>query len=287
MAKGYSDDVSPRSPTLPGLVDGWSAAREAWPGVDVSQEELRAFVLARAGGAPGEAPEGGPAAEPHYRDLYLACACARGDAAALRALEGAFFGQVDAVVAKVGGTAPSADEVRQLLRHKLFVAEAGGEPQIVRYSGQVELRTWIRVIATRIAINVGTRSGREVPFESDALAFLVGSDDDPEIRYLKRLYTAEFRAAFGEAFRALDSRERNLLRYAFGEGLTVDAIGSLYGVHRATAARWVVGAHTELAGRLKKAMVSRLGAANKDYSSILRLIESSCDITLDRYLKAE
>ena len=41
-----------------------------------------------------------------------------------------------------------------------------------------------------------------------------------------------------EAFAALESRERNLLRYALGDGLSVDAIGTLYRVHRATAARW-------------------------------------------------
>jgi RNA polymerase sigma-70 factor (ECF subfamily) len=272
------------------LVDAWRAARDAWPGVEVSQEELAAFALERgtSAGDDSQGDEGAPDPrhDPHYKDLYLACACARGDAVALRAFELAFFPEVDAAVAKVGGTAPSPDEIRQIVRHKLFVAEAGAEAQIVRYSGQVELRTWVRIIATRAALNVATRAARELPFESDALTFLIGSGDDPEIQYLKSLYTAEFREAFGEAFDGLESRERNLLRYAFGEGLTVDAIGSLYGVHRATAARWVVNAHKELASRLRNAMVHRLGVTGKDYSSILQLIQSRCDITLDRYLRA-
>jgi RNA polymerase sigma-70 factor (ECF subfamily) len=268
------------------LREGWRAAREAWPEVDVTEDELSAYLVARGISSAEEVEQGAaPSLALAYTDLYLACACARGDAAALRTFEKTFFVEVDAAVAKVGGAAPSADEIRQVLRHKLFIAEPDAQPKITEYGGRGPLRTWVRIIATRTALNLASRASRELPFEGEALTFLIGGGDDPELSYLKRLYAEEFRLAFAEAFDGLESRDRNLLRYAFGEGLTVDAIGSLYGVHRATAARWVAKAHADLADRLKKALVARLGVTNKDYSSILRLIASRFDITLERYMK--
>jgi RNA polymerase sigma-70 factor (ECF subfamily) len=269
-----------------GLSEKWRTSRDAWPGVVVAEDEFVAYLEAHAhrSGTGGKmAAEF--ASDLHWADLYLACACARGDAVALAAFERAFFPDIDAAVAKLGTGAPPCDEVRQRLRLKLFVAERGTLPKIAEYSGRGELRTWVRITATRTALNVGARMSRELPFDGDALAFVIGGGEDPELVYLKRHYAEEFRAAFRDAFDGLERKERNLLRYAFGEGLTVDAIGGLYGVHRATAARWVTKAHTELASRVRTAFVGRLKIKRADYSSILRLIQSRLDITLGDYLK--
>jgi RNA polymerase sigma-70 factor (ECF subfamily) len=262
-----------------GIFDAWRTARQAWPGVVVEESEFADWVHARH-------EDGERAANLAWHDLYLACACARGDAAALAAFDAAFLPEVDEAVKRIGGTVPPPDEVRQVLREKLFVAQPGARPKIAEYSGRGPLRTWVRVAALRTGLNLAIQVGREVPFESVALTFLVGSGDDPELAYLKRVYTRELRAAFDEAFARLASRERNLLRYAFGEGLSVDAVGGIYGVHRATAARWITKAHENLVDLVKKGLRARLGASQDELASILRLIQSQFHITLDRYLNA-
>ncbi len=271
----------------------WDAAREAWPGIDVGQKEFAAYVLERrvASGAANDDPasEGtGPVAPLtlHGSDLYLACACVLRDPAALAAFEKKYFPEIDAAVKRIGGL--STEDVVQILRAKLFVAEEGARPKIAEYSGRGALRGWVRITTTRTALNAiksGGQGAREVPFEDSALTFLVGSGDDPELTYLKRHYSDEFRTSFGEAFRGLESRDRTLLRYAFGEGLPVDGIGAIYGVHRATAARWVAKAHSTLNTRVRKEMVERLRVSEQELTSILRLIDSQLHITLDRYLK--
>ena len=210
---------------------------------------------------------------PRFSDLYLACACARGDAVAIRAF--------DALLAKV----LSSDEVRQRVREKLFVAEPGQRPKIAEYAGRGPLRTWLRIAATRVALDVAEAGARQVPVENDTLERIVGAGRDPELDFLKQRYAAEFRAAFGEAFAALGARERTLLRYAFGQGLGVDAIGAIYGVHRATAARWVVAAHEDLVKGLRKTMMQRLDLGPDEYASILRLIESRIEVSFERLLK--
>jgi RNA polymerase sigma-70 factor, ECF subfamily len=264
-----------------GIMEAWRSASEAWPGVLVDKEEFAAYLEERStSGVEGDRADARPLVT---RDLYLACACARGDARALYVFEEHFFPQVDAAARRVGGTV-SSDEVRQAFRHKLFVADPGQKPKIAEYSGHGQLRTWVRMAATRMALNMATRTARELPFEQDALAYIIGGGDDPELRFIKQRYADEFRLAFGDAFSALGSRERNLLRYAFGRGLTVDQIGPLYGVHRATAARWIANAHLNLVSQLRKTMLARLHVSKGEYSSILRLIESQVEISFDRYL---
>src|SRR5215472_844570 len=178
------------------LLEGWRKGRAAWRGVDVPQEEFVRYVSSRTS-APGS-DEAQASSKLHYKDLYLACACARGDPAALRAFEDAFFPEVDVAVAKVGGAVPCAAEVQQVLRHRLFVAEPGAEPRIVEFSGRGELRVWFRITATRTALNLASRAAKELPTEAGGLTFLLGSGEDPELAYLKRQYAEEFKQSLEE-----------------------------------------------------------------------------------------
>ena len=251
----------------------WREAASRWPGVEVDEQVFVAYLNERAGAA----------SETHDADLYLACACAKGDEAGLAAFERAFFPEVDLVLERVKGTSPPPDELRQLLRHKLFV---GPKPRIVEYSGRGSLRTWFRITATRLALNVAVHDARERPFEADALEFLVGGSDDPELAYLKQTYGDAFRKAFREAFAGLEQRDRNLLRYAFREGLGVHAIGAIYDVHGATAARWVRAALETLGVRVKKTLRAHLGISEQEYEGILRLIESQLHLSLERYMRS-
>jgi RNA polymerase sigma-70 factor (ECF subfamily) len=216
--------------------------------------------------------------------LYLACACSRGDAAALAAFERAYFGEVEIAAAQVGRGTLGVDELKQILRNKLFVADEGASPKITDYSGRGDLRGWVRIVALRTALNLKNRAKREVAIDAEDLTGILGTSADPEIEYLRKVYAEELRAAFAQAFRELEDRERALLRYALADGLTVDAIGALFSVHRATAARWVSKAHERLVRAVKRALGERLGAGHKDYGSVLRALGSQLHVTLDRYL---
>ncbi|HEY2364815.1 MAG TPA: hypothetical protein VGH87_00470 [Polyangiaceae bacterium] len=246
------------------MSEGFETGKKAWPGVDVAEADFDEWVRARAEDSHGA---------PLYGDLYLACALAAGNAAALRAFD-AMLGAIH------------DEEVRQLVRHKLLVAEVGKPPKIADYAGRGGLKTWLRIVATRTALDLNAAKGREVPVEEGTLEYVIGAGEDPELDFFKERYRKEFRAAFADAFAALDPRDRSLLRYAFGQQLSIDVIGTLYGVHRATAARWIVTAHDELKKTLRKTMMERLDVKPDEYASILRLIESRIEISFDRLMKS-
>src|SRR5262249_39935658 len=97
-----------------------AAARAAWPGLSLSVEEFLADLVGRqltrwAAGA-----------------LYRACACARGDAAAIRILEQRFLPLAARAAAGVDPAPEFVDEVRQRLRDRLL---AGPRPRIAGYAG--------------------------------------------------------------------------------------------------------------------------------------------------------
>ena len=67
-------------------------------------------------------------------------------------------------------------------------------------------------------------------------------------------------------------------------GATVDDLGALYQVHRATAARWIGAARERLAEETRRQMIEQLGIQPADYDSILRLIHSQLDVSVTRVL---
>jgi RNA polymerase sigma-70 factor (ECF subfamily) len=262
------------------IAQAWQIGKDAWPDVSVTCDEFADYVARLSSSAEDSATQAR-----RWSDLYLACACARGDASALEAFERAFFPEVE-IAASRGGRAVGADELKQIVRHKLFVAEAGERPKITEYSGRGDLRGWVRIVALRVALNLTNRQKREILVDSADLTGILGTSTDPEIEYVRKAYAEALRAAFAQAFGELEERDRTVLRYALADGLSIDAIGAVFSVHRATAARWVAKAHEHLVRAVKKALADRLGVGHKDYASIVRALGSQLHVTLDRYLAA-
>ena len=86
------------------------------------------------------------------------------------------------------------------------------------------------------------------------------------------------------ALAALPDQPRALLRYSVVDGWTVERIGALYGVHRTTAARRVAAAREELGSAIRAELAARLAISVGDVDSIVRLVQSRIDVSLERLL---
>jgi RNA polymerase sigma-70 factor, ECF subfamily len=218
----------------------------------------------------------------HAADLYLACACSDAAPGAIAAFEKRFAPGIRASLARFA-PADVVDEVCQQLMAKLF---AGQPPHIDKYEGRGELAAWAQITATRDAYKLlGRQRGRTS--EIDALADLAIEVDDPELETLKQSYRAHFKRAFQIAFAELAPRDRNILRLEYLDGLNIDKIGAMYGVHRATVARWRTQARTDLFKRTRKVFEQELKVGGREFDSIVRLIESQLEVSLDRLLDPE
>lgn len=258
------------------------AARAAWPTVAIDDAMFVAWLAQRL----DEGAISSRLAKVHAADLYLACACANGDEAALSALRSLVKPRMLAALVPYG-PADWVDDMRQKVMTMLLVGDDGAAGAIARYRGRGKLGSWIYVITLRHAQRERSKKPREFAADVDLMVDRATPKGSPELQFLKREYRAEFKKAFQSAFATLTERERNLMRYEHIDGLNIDKIGELHGVHRATVARWRDSARSSLFLATRNLLGSSLGVGNDEFDSIMRLIESQFDVSLTRLLKSE
>jgi len=262
------------------LVRVLDTGRAAWPGVVL---EGRRFVAHLARHLPaGHAPEA--LERLHLGDLYLARACVEGVPAALAAFEARLLPEVYVAVARLKLPPATVDELRQQVRQKMLLSTPDEPSKLAAYPGTGPLVGWVRGAALWLARVLLRQRARGLHSDDSALCLLVEPGDDPELAYLKRTYRAEFNAAFAQALGRLATRQRNVLRLKYLDGMSIDQLGAVYGVHRASAARWVVAAQEALLKQTRRGLTERLRLTGSQLDSVLRLISSQLDVNLGRLL---
>jgi RNA polymerase sigma-70 factor (ECF subfamily) len=237
---------------------GLAEARAAYPGVALADAEFLEHVGAKLAAVDGAALR--------MRDLFLARAAAGRDPLAIALLEESTFGEIDLAYRRFPGLPASLDDVKQRLREKLFLATP---PGILAYAGTGALRSWVRASALHMLLNIARRETREEPSDAPLLEVVIGREPSAEAAYMKLACREPFEAALTWAIEQLSDRERGLLRHAFVDGRNVDEVGAIYGVHRATAARWIAGARARLVQETRTELMRRLGISEVEAQSII------------------
>ena len=253
----------------------WDMARTQWPQVTFDPDRVATFIASRLAGVDLETALATiPAA-----DLALAAACAAQEPTAHAAFD-AILGEVDAAGAATRAPHDLVDEVKQLLRVQLLVASADKPAGIVGYKGKGPLRGWVRITATRELVRQLKKASRTEPPLEHAL-----ESADPMLEQLKAEYHDEFAAALRQAIADLDAEGRTLLRQQIVDELSIDDLGAAYGVHRATAARWIARARAALVAATRTRLAARLNMPVEEIDHVIRLVHSRLDVSMVRYLR--
>jgi RNA polymerase sigma-70 factor (ECF subfamily) len=261
-----------------------AAVRERWPGAPFDADLAAAFA-ARIDAQP-ELARG----LPRFRagDLALAQWAGRGDARGIAAFEAAFAEVVGRVVARFHRL--PADELRQRLRIKLFVGDGNRRGRIHDYTGFGFLENWLKVTAVRDFIDLARgEHGKQIADQLDEDAVLGVADPatDPAMARIRSELGGAVKRAFAAAVAALSPRERNFLRLAHVEGLTLDQIAATYQVHRATVARVLAAARAAVLAGTRAGVAAEVGAADDRLDSVVGMLDSRLDLSLSRVLRAE
>jgi RNA polymerase sigma-70 factor, ECF subfamily len=255
------------------------AARAAWPEVRIDPPQLVEFIAERLAGPDlAAALATAPSA-----DLVLAAACTAQEPTAHAAFD-AVLSEVDAAGASTRSAKDLIEDVKQLIRVQLLVAKDGKPPGIAGYRGKGPLRGWVRITATRELIRHQRKRAREAP-SARPLDEALGDIDDPILTQLKVEYRTEFATALREAIARLDAEDRTLLRQQIVDQLSIDEIGAAFGVHRATAARWLQRARGALVTVTRGRLAARLKLPVDEIDSVIRLVQSQLDVSVVRYLR--
>ncbi len=242
----------------------YAKARAAWPGVELPRDAFDAWLSERAAAAPGDA---------HSEELYLACACARGDSRAIQLFEQRYFRGVLRSVARFD---VPVEDIEAALRERLFVRTSQGSPKISEYAGRGGLERWLRAVAVRIALSLARsqqRLGYATLLEDD---FIAG--DDPELAHIKERYRAEFKQAFAGALAALEPELQTYLRLYYLDGLNLAELAELFHVSVPTASRRISGARERVLEGTRRILQDRLAIDAQELESIMRLIQSRLSV---------
>jgi RNA polymerase sigma-70 factor, ECF subfamily len=257
--------VPSNSSELDEIRQWFDAASTAWPGVELAFD----VFAARAQGVNGA----------HASDLYLACACAEANPAALAEFDRRFLGWVRDAVARIDRSHDFISEVQQILRERLLV---GPNAKIRDYRAGGALSSWIRTAAVRTAINLRRRTKQDAgpgrssePFEQ---LF------DPEIALLRQRYMQEIDTALRQAIAALEPKERLLLHFYYIDGLTLAKIAALERVGTSTVFRRLNTATQTVLSSMKDQLAEKLQLSTQSLDSLIRHVQDDIDLSLSQVL---
>ena len=259
------------------LDEALESATSAWPGVRLAPEAFATAIAERL-----DPPTLDTLTGLRLADLYLATACAQGDARGIARVTSEIL--TPAVRAAMAGD-PAVDDVLQKLTVRFFVGTENAPGRITQYAGRGTLKAWARVAVLRAVkdLNRGrARAPREDGFIDDLLAQPGGTD--PELDEIKTQCRDEFRAAFAAAVDGLAPDDRRMLRMHHLRGVTLEQLAAIDGVHRVTAARRLARARRELLDRTRSELAERLRASGRDIDSVLDVVASRLEVSVDRLL---
>jgi RNA polymerase sigma-70 factor (ECF subfamily) len=240
-------------------------AREASPGLTFDDVEFTAFLKARPGHKPA-----------HAGELLLVHRCLLGDEAALALFEVDSFEPLAAIIANIDRRPGFVDDVLQQLRLKLM-----GEGRLAQYEGRGPLQGWLRRAAINTSKSMQDQPGRDRHAEGTVARPVA----DPEFAILAAQFQAGFKVAFEEAMSRLSAREKMMLRLNGLADYSIDQIGEIYSVHRATAARWVQAARRRLHEETRAAVARTLLRPGDDVDEVMRQFGSQVDLSVRRLLQ--
>ena len=263
------------------LAEHVRAAREAWPDFAIEPARFAAELGRRFAKIAGV-----ELAAMKATDVYLAIACLDGTAAAVEVVRQLLTREVGFAAKKTTATHEQLADVIGNLSRILFVDEPERAAALREYSGRGDLKSYLRVMAGRDLTRVVNRGRREIAIDDDGWLDRIVPATDPELSILRAQYREVVDESMRAALHTLPERDRALLRYAFIDGWNVDRVGEVYNVHRATAARWIAAAREKLGERIREELASRLRIEVGEIDSIVRLVQSRIDVSLDRVLRA-
>lgn len=259
------------------LVRAADEALQRWPSVKLELDRFASHVARLAGDGAVDAV----LPELSLCDLFLAAAAAALDPAAVAAVDRLIIELAGPIAAAARAPDDLRDEATQVVRALVLLPRESRPPAILDYGGRGPLGGWLRIVVTREIVRLLRRGGRELEL-GDALA--EAPVDDPVLRGLKERYRGELAEAFRESLVALGARERTLLRYQLVDGLSIDEIGAIHRVHRATAARWLARVREQLVASTRERLAGRLRLDEAEVASIIRLVRSQLDVSIVRHL---
>lgn len=262
-------------------------ASAAWPADGISAEQFIAHV-ARV--LPNAADVLAASESFRAEDFLLVVQALAGGKRAQAQIIKTHLSRVADFVAKLDRSPAFADDVRQELAMLLFTPQGVGhegaarESKLLGYSGKGPLAAFLRTVAVRTAQNMrrGKRALLSDEGQVDAVDTLSRS---PE----RKAVDVDQAHAFGERLREailhLTDHDRALLKAHYLDGLTLEQVAAQFGISRATAARHLAHARSQVLAYSKARRMANAGPVTRASGNYDEEIPSQLAFTLSKVFR--
>jgi RNA polymerase sigma-70 factor (ECF subfamily) len=219
-----------------------------------------------------------------FDDLYLACACAAGDARAVSMLLGRHGGTIRRAIERIAGK-PNSEEIFQGVLSDLLVGTERSAPEIGAYAGRAPLGRWLEVVAYRAALR-WSRSERAQAKVAGRAAIepRLEVETPTELALFRQRYGVDFEEALKEALQRTTQKDRVILRLYIVNNISGEKIGKMLGVSQPTASRWLKKAREKILADLKAILKERLKISSGEIESLAVLLGSRLDLSISEIL---
>jgi len=242
-----------------------------------------------------------------HEDLFLAVACARGDRIAWEYFADQYLPLLKRFAVQACRNCDAgedlAHEIVTVLIGESHAANQATEPgngprsapgaskgKLQSYNGRGSLAGWLRAAVAHAAIDRFRRARKLVSLdELEENAGLPGAQNsgsaDTAEERLDARWGPVLAACVRKEIERLSARERLILGLYHLEGIPLKAIGLRFGVHEATASRWLERARREIRKNVERELRNVHGLNARELGSLWRWVAESTDLMIESSLK--
>lgn len=219
----------------------------------------------------------------HLEDLFLAHACSKGDRIAWEYFVDAYLPVLRRCAAQACRYMSRSEDLAQELITKLL----DDRHRFAGYNGRGSLAGWLRVAVSHAAIDQFRRNRREVSLEDTRDSGQAPADAHNGLSAAAQIERIDARwgpvllSVLVEDLRRLPPRDRLLLDLYYVQDVPLKAIGRQFGVHEATASRWLERLRQGLRKRIEREMKRRHGLRAGELESLWQWVSEETDFSLE------
>jgi RNA polymerase sigma factor (sigma-70 family) len=230
----------------------------------------------------------------HHEDLFLALACAEGDRIAWECFAEEYLALLRRYAMRACRSCDASEDlahdiVASLLGDSMGAVESpedrpqpGGsrEPpqhpaaqgKLRSYNGRGSLAGWLRAAVSHAAVDRFRRGRKQVSLdellEQGSLAGPADNQGAGGVESLDAHWGPVLARALEVEISRLGARDRRLISLYYYQGVSLKDIGRQFGVHEATASRWLERLRSDIRKRVERELRKRHGLSARDLASL-------------------
>lgn len=218
-------------------------------------------------------------------ELFLISACCAGNAKALAYFRSRYLDPISGL-RRMKLSSDELEDAKQRAMVKLLVPDAESRIKLQRYGGLGNIGMLVRVVVAREALNA-LRANKQLAHTTEANV----ADAQKYVGPLEALRRAEqeslLKTALGASLKALTPRDQNLIRMHLKDGVTLETLAKIHGVHKTTVVRWLLKARAALFTELQKSLRETTGMGASEVRNFALSINSRMNLSLSRLFGSE